>query len=184
MLRLLTDAARCELCGDGEDAPQHQPPRRYGYHEFRAALPPEIMTALDGVAEAMGLTLIPEGGGVRPASMSYVTPSELVERVRSLVTAKESAERDTERLDVLDNYCRRIAIHPVNGAEGGGSVFRWQIDARGDLSRRPSIRDAIDRDLAKLPPPIPPEAMERAGELLKEADDRAARAVEGRAHAE
>ena len=59
---------------------------------------------------------------------------------------------DAERLNALDNFCRRIALHAVKGTEAGGYIFRWQIDYSGRGSPRPSIRDAIDAAIAHESP--------------------------------
>jgi hypothetical protein len=73
--------------------------------------------------------------------------------VADLIFEVTRLRADAERLDALDNFCRRIAIRNLPyGDESGRSVFRWQVDASGELSRRPSIREAIDAARSPLAP--------------------------------
>lgn len=52
---------------------------------------------------------------------------------------------DAERLDLLDDTCRRIDIRFSESQQ----VCRWQIDVEGDYpaGSRPSVREAIDKKL-------------------------------------
>lgn len=82
-----------------------------------------------------------------PGSAGDMLSVEMAERLERAISDLLGAidERDAERLDALDCFCRRIAFHAVAGVEPRTDVvFRWQIDHHGPQAHRPSIRDAID----------------------------------------
>ena len=47
-------------------------------------------TVLHDIAEAMGLSLVNEKSGVRPQSLSYIKPSEMVDRIQSIMRGPQA----------------------------------------------------------------------------------------------
>jgi hypothetical protein len=73
------EADSCNLCGENEVAPQHQPPKRYGYHAFQPGAAAGAMT--DERLAEIRRNLIEKGW--RPTREETLALMSEVDRLRS-----------------------------------------------------------------------------------------------------